>query len=176
MDIDTIFNTWHIVDFLFISCMYRFSSSNKMIVKPDSGHTEAGVLLSIWLAIGRTHWVFSNHCRGFPVALVVRNLPVSAGDTRDMGSITGSGRHPRGKNGNPLQYACLENSMDRAAWQAPVCGVTESDATTPINVNLDHQNELFRTADMWNGRSLVQSTLLVFCNFRFYYPFFNEET
>ena len=42
----------------------------------------------------------------------------NAGDTRDSGSISGLGRSPEGGNGNPLQYSCLENSMDRRAWQA----------------------------------------------------------
>ena len=60
------------------------------------------------------------------VALVVKNLPVMAGDVRDMGLIPGSGRSPGGGNGNPLQYSCLENSMDRKAWWATVHGVTKS--------------------------------------------------
>ena len=47
------------------------------------------------------------------VVLVVKNLPVSAGDVRDTGSIPESGRSPGGKNGNPVQYFCPENSMDR---------------------------------------------------------------
>ena len=58
------------------------------------------------------------------VELVIRNLPASAGDTRDVGSIPGSGRSPGEGNGNPLQCSCLENSMDRGAWQAIVQGVT----------------------------------------------------
>ena len=60
------------------------------------------------------------------LALVVKNLPASAGDIRDAGSIPGSGRSPREGNGNPLQCSCLENSMDRGAWQATVHGVTKS--------------------------------------------------
>jgi len=52
------------------------------------------------------------------VALVVKNLPPNAGDMRDMGLILGSGRYPRGGNGNALQYSCLENPMDRGALQA----------------------------------------------------------
>ena len=60
------------------------------------------------------------------VALVVKNLPVMAGDVRDLGLIPGSGRSPGGGNGNPLQYSCLENSMDRKAWWATVHGVTKS--------------------------------------------------
>ena len=50
---------------------------------------------------------------GFPGAAVVKNPPVNAGDTRSMGSIPESGRSPGGGNSNPLQYSCLENSMDR---------------------------------------------------------------
>ena len=60
-------------------------------------------------------------------ALVVKNLPGNAGDTRDEGSIPGLGRSPRGGHGNPLQYSCLENSMDRGAWQATIHGAAESD-------------------------------------------------
>ena len=49
---------------------------------------------------------------GFPGGIVVKNLPANAGD---MGSIPESGRSPEGGNGNPLQYSCLENPMDREA-------------------------------------------------------------
>ena len=51
---------------------------------------------------------------------MVKNSPANAGDKRDSGSIPGSGRSPRVGNGNPLQYSCLENAMDRGAWQATV--------------------------------------------------------
>ena len=54
---------------------------------------------------------------------VLKNPPVNAGDTRDLGSIPGVGRSPGVGNGNPLQYSCLENSMDRGAWRATVHGV-----------------------------------------------------
>ena len=63
------------------------------------------------------------------VALMVKNLLASAGDTRDVGSIPGSGRSPGGGCGNPLQYSCLENPMDRGAWWAMVHRVTESNTT-----------------------------------------------
>ena len=63
------------------------------------------------------------------MVLGVKNLPVNAGDLRDVGLIPGSGRSPEGGRGNPLQYSCLENSMDRGAWWATVHGVTESDMT-----------------------------------------------
>ena len=60
------------------------------------------------------------------MALVVKNLPASAGDLRDMGLIPGSGRSPGEGNGNPLQYSCLGNPMDRGAWWATVHGVARS--------------------------------------------------
>ena len=50
----------------------------------------------------------------------------SAGDTGDTGLIAGLGRSPRGGNGNPLQYPCLENPVDRGGWRATVHGVTKS--------------------------------------------------
>ena len=56
---------------------------------------------------------------------MVKNLPVNAGDERDMSLIPGSGRSPGGGHGNPLQY-CLENSMDRGAWWDIVHGVAKS--------------------------------------------------
>ena len=62
------------------------------------------------------------------VALVVKNLPASAGDLGDVGLIRGSGRSSGGGNGNPLQYSCLENSMDRGAWRAAVHGVKKNQA------------------------------------------------
>ena len=60
------------------------------------------------------------------VVLVVKNVPVNEGDVRDTGSIPGLGRSPGKGNGNPVQYSCLENSMDRGAWQATVHGAAKS--------------------------------------------------
>ena len=60
------------------------------------------------------------------VALVVKKLPASAGDVRDVGSTPGSGRSPEEGHGDPLQYSCLENPMDRGAWWAIVHGVAKS--------------------------------------------------
>ena len=54
---------------------------------------------------------------------MVKNSPANAGDRN---SISGSGRFPEGGNGNPLQYSCRGNPMDRGAWQAIVHGVTKS--------------------------------------------------
>ena len=60
------------------------------------------------------------------MALVVKNLPANAGEVRDEGSIPRSGRSPGGGHGNPLQYSCLENPMDRGAWRTRVHRVTKS--------------------------------------------------
>ena len=63
---------------------------------------------------------------GSQVALVVKKLPASAGDVRDMGSVPGLRRFPGGGYGNPLQYSRLENPMDRRAWRATVHEVTKN--------------------------------------------------
>ena len=63
---------------------------------------------------------------GFPGGTSGKNLPANTGGIRDVGFIPGSGRAPGGEHGNPLQYSCLENAMDRGAWQATVLGVTKS--------------------------------------------------
>ena len=60
---------------------------------------------------------------GFPGGSVVKNLPANAGNT---GSVPGLGRSTREGNGNPLQYSCMENPMDREAWWAIIHGVTKS--------------------------------------------------
>ena len=60
------------------------------------------------------------------VVLVVKNLPANAGDMRDTCSISVGGRSPGGEHGNPLEYSCLENPMDRGAWQATVYSVAKS--------------------------------------------------
>ena len=54
-----------------------------------------------------------------------KSPPANAGDERDLGSISGLGGSPGGEHGNPLQYLCLENPMDRGAWWATVHGVTK---------------------------------------------------
>ena len=64
--------------------------------------------------------------RASQVVLGVKNLPANAGNIRDMSSISGLGRSPGGGHGSPLQYSCLENPMDRGAWQATVHRVTQS--------------------------------------------------
>ena len=68
---------------------------------------------------------------GFLGGSVVKNLPANAGDA---GLIPSSERFPEGGNGNPLQYSCLENHMDRGSWQATVHGISkESDSSQQLN-------------------------------------------
>ena len=58
--------------------------------------------------------------------LVVKNPPANVGDARDEGSVPGWGRFPGGGHGNPLQYSCLENSVDSGAWRATIHGAAKS--------------------------------------------------
>ena len=74
--------------------------------------------------MGFSNWRYSNG--GYPGGSVVKNPPDNAGASGDVGSIPGSGRSPGGGSDNSLQYSCLENSMDRGAWQATAHGVTKS--------------------------------------------------
>ena len=64
--------------------------------------------------------------RASQVVLVVKNPTANAGDFIDAHLIPGSGRSPGGGHGNPLQYCCLENPMDRGAWWATIHRVTQS--------------------------------------------------
>ena len=76
------------------------------------------------------HWTYRKSlwvlCPLLQVALVVNNRPAHARDIEDASLIPGSGRPTGGGNGNPLQYSCLENPMDRGLWQAAVHGVAQS--------------------------------------------------
>ena len=85
-----------------------------------------GKQVYIWLHIIHTHKKSNStelyKVKGFSGGTVVKNMPPSEGDARDMGSVSGSG----GGNGNPFQYSCLENPMDRGAWRATVHGVAKS--------------------------------------------------
>ena len=68
---------------------------------------------------------------------MVKNSHANAGDSGEVGLILGSGRSPREGNGNPFQYSCLENPMDREAWQATVHGGhKESDTTEQLSTQI----------------------------------------
>ena len=68
------------------------------------------------------------------VALVGKNPPANAGDIRDLGSIPGLGKSSGGGRGNPLQYSCLVNPMDRGAWKATVPRVVQELNTTEVTI------------------------------------------
>ena len=69
------------------------------------------------------------------VALVLKNLSANVGDVRDTSPIPGSGRSPGGGPGNPLQYSCLENPIDRRAWWAIVHSVAQNE-TQPKRLSM----------------------------------------
>ena len=69
---------------------------------------------------------------GFLGGTVVKNPPTNV---EEAGLVSGLGRSPGGGNSYPLQYSCLENSMDRGAWQATVHGLTESDMTEQLSLS-----------------------------------------
>ena len=73
------------------------------------------------------NWIKAREMEASQVAPVVKNLPVKAGDLRDVGLIPGLGRSPGREHGNPLQDSCLENPMDREAWWATVHRVAQLD-------------------------------------------------
>ena len=79
------------------------------------------------------------------LALVLKNPPANAGDLRDASSVPGLGRSPGRGLGYLLQYSCLENPMDRGAWQATVHGVAQSQRRL-MHTNL---KMLQKSADLW---------------------------
>ena len=86
------------------------------------------------------------------MSLLVKNPPANAGDIRDAGSIPASGRSPGGGHGNPLQYSCLENPMDRGAWRAAVPRVAKS--RTRLKQQSTHVHtiiNIIRGLPWWSG-------------------------
>ena len=76
----------------------------------------------------------------FPGGSVVKNLPANARDVGEVGSIPRSGRSPRKRDGNPLQYSCLDNLMDRGAWWAMVHKLQKSWTGLNNKQNILYQN------------------------------------
>ena len=113
-------------------------------------HTQATKITNIQCLIILLYFYFNSTHRSLrapQVALVVKNLPAAARDARDMGSIPGLGRSSGGGNGNPLQYSCLGNPMDKGAWWAAVCkGRKESDTTEATEHRHTYVIKYFSTA------------------------------
>ena len=114
------------------------------------------------------------------MAVVVKNPSAKAGDLRDASSIPGSERFSGEGNGNPLQYSCLEKSMDRGAWQASVRVVTESDMTEHTHTIHFNNNSSFTEHLLWPRLELNTSCT---CNpwtirqgKHSYFHFTDEET
>ena len=89
---------------------------------------------------------------------MVKNLPASVGNIRDTGLIPGSGRSPREGYGNLLQYSCLENPMDRGAWQATVHGVSKSQ--TQVNWLSTHSTLISESIFVSLIQSYVSSAII----------------
>ena len=85
---------------------------------------------------------------------MVKNPTTKAEDVRDAGSVPGSGRSPGREHGNPLQYSCLENPMDRGGWQATVHRVTKS-RTGPKRLSTQH------TVSFYSKETKIQKGYLV---------------
>ena len=111
---DLLYSTGNYVQYLAIT--FNGKESEKVYI-----HTHTHTHIYIYLCI-YTSW----YMPASQVAPVVKNLPTNAEDVRDAGSVPGLGRSPGRGHGNPLQYSCLENSMDRGAWRSTVHGVTKS--------------------------------------------------
>ena len=83
--------------------------------------------LAVFLKVGSPGLIGERYLYwAYQVVLKVKNLPANARDGRASSAVPGLGRSPGGGHGNPLQRSCLENPMDRAAWQATVLRVTKS--------------------------------------------------
>ena len=109
---------------------------HEWLIEPWSPALQADSLLFEWQGAPEVVviWAFMEISRGFPGGLEVKNLPADAGGVEDVALIPGLGRSPGGGHDNPLQYSCLENPMDRGAWQATVYRVTKSQTRLSTHV------------------------------------------
>ena len=104
-----------------------------LIWQTRGSHSSSMDLFLFFQLLFKHLFIFNQKIGPSQVAQKVKILPANAGDTRDTGSVPGSGRFPGGGNGNLLQYFYLENSMDRRAWWATVHGAAESDTTALLS-------------------------------------------
>ena len=105
---------WFIVSFL--DLLLDPTKENSLSVLFIIAYSNYNRVIAPWWERFSAFWLRSSALRGFPGGSVVKNLPANIGDVRDAGLISRSGRSPGEGNGNPLQYSCLENPMDRGAW------------------------------------------------------------
>ena len=108
---------------------------------------------------------------GLPGGSVVKNLPANADDTGDTGSIPESGRSPGERNGNPLQYSCLENPMDRGAWWAIVTtGYTYRGSEHHLSFHPKLRKDPRRFLHLYNN--LILRSLFSFPTFFFFFKIY----
>ena len=101
--------------------------------------------------------------------LVIRNPPTNAGDITDSGSVPGSGRSPGGGHGSPLQYSCLEKSMDRVAWWATVHRVSKSQSR--LKQLSTHTCTLYVIIDMVGFTSTILLVIFRLSHLCFFFSF-----
>ena len=128
------------IDYILCSQRWRSSiQSTKTRPGADCG-SEHELLIERF----RLNWRKQGKPRGFLDGSVVKNLPANV---RDSGPIPGSGRSPGVGNGNPFQYSCLENPMDRGAWKVPVHGVIQSQ--TWLSTHTLTQRKNYQATQVW---------------------------
>ena len=93
---------------------------------------------------------------------MVKNLPVNAGDIKDVGSIPEFGRFPGGGHDNPFQYSCLRNPMDRGSWQATVHRVLGNTEVLGVS-NFTNRSETLTIGEL--GLREPRSSVCYFCGF-----------
>ena len=116
--------------FTILSVVFKILSGTHRVFRTQSPLHDALICWPQEDLVNST-WALSlylNKCyyKGFPSGAAVKQSTCNAGDAGDIGLIPGSGRAPGGEHGNPLQYSCLENPMDRGAWWATVRGTAKS--------------------------------------------------
>ena len=117
--------------------------------------------VSSLLNISSTNYYY----RAFAGDVVVKNQPVNAGDAGDLGSIFGLGRSPGIGNGNPIQYSCLDNSMDRGTWWVTVHGVAKSMTWLSTHTHTHtHTNIIIIQSITLNEFSSVTQLCLTLCD------------
>ena len=125
----------------YLLSQYRLTSVT--ITQVITFHHNGSLEIICWWYNFRQNYFCLFHTMGFPGGTMVKNLPSNAGDARDVGLILRSERSLGEGNGNPLQYSCLENSMDRGAWWIIVHGVSKSQKWLSMGSWFDTINRVY---------------------------------